>query len=447
MSPTSTKDTRALEKQLRGLVGKPRPDRLTIKVGPGVEARVDTTGVVTFSLRYSVKGTTTQRRVHLGTYTGQLGDPNSMTPADALAVAHTLRSQARNATDVALEAQRAASGNNAPETVSDLCDRFLRDHKGALGANHEYAIRRDVENTIKVAKIGSIALGSVRIADVRKADLTALLRREFGRRVSEGLHAASSIASVRATLRSIFGYAEDNAWLPANPAAGLKSPPGAVLTERDRVLSPVELADLWRLLTSPGRGSNTPAKELKRAALLVIMLTGSRSSEVLNRRRKDFDLNAATMTIRDGKTTASNRTVPLSPVALQTINDILGGIPTQGDALLFPAIGKGKALTSRMLAKEVALIATALGHDKPDIWGAHDLRRSCVSWMEGSGVDTQVVRKLVGHVGQDVHSKVYDRSTRLEDQRAAVLAYERHVSGLAQPKGGNVISITKGTTA
>lgn len=42
-------DLRTLERQLRTLAGKPRPERLTLKVGPGVEARVDTSGLVSLA--------------------------------------------------------------------------------------------------------------------------------------------------------------------------------------------------------------------------------------------------------------------------------------------------------------------------------------------------------------------------------------------------------------
>jgi integrase len=441
-------DLRTIERQLRSHAGKPRPERLTIKVGPGVEARVDTAGIVSYSLRYKLNGSSTQRRVHLGTFTGNPADKGSLTPAAALAKAQALRAQARDGADVALDVQRTASGDDAPTTVAELCDRFLADHKGSLGVQHESAIRRDAENSIKPAKIGSIALGSIRIADIRKADLAALLRREYSRRTAAGLHGAASIASIRASLRSVFGYAEESGWLPANPAAGLRSPAGAKLTERERTLTDTELADLWRLLTSPGRGASTDGQRLKRDALLVILLTGTRASEVLNRQRRDFDLENSTMTITNGKTDSSNRTIPLSPVALAVVKDVLTATLSGPNTCPFPSPGPkqgGKAMTASALAKEVKIIAKSLGHTQPVIWTAHDLRRTLISWMEGpGGVSTEVVRRLVGHAAKDVHSRVYSRDPRMEDMRKAVLAYERHVAALAAPKDSNVIPINQG---
>ena len=248
----------------------------------------------------------------------------------------------------------------------------------------------------------------------------------------------------------VFGHAEDQGWLNGNPAGGLKAPAGAILTERDRVLTPAELAAFWRLLTSPRRGSPTESQLLKRRALILLLLTGARASEVLNRCRKHFDLNASTMTITDGKTSASNRTIPLSPVALQTVKEVLAATPAEGDALLFPTPGAkraGQPITSDGLANEVSAIVEALGHTQPEPWTAHDTRRTIISWMEGSGVDTEVVRRLVGHVGRDVHEKVYSRNPRLDEQRKAVNAYEAYVSSLAVPAGGNVVSITKENTA
>lgn len=435
-------DLRTVERQLRSLVGKTHPKRITVKVGAGVEARVDQTGLATYSLRYTPKGSTVQRRVALGTYTGIPGDKTSLTPVQAVAAAQALRAQVKGGMDPAVELQRG----EAPATVADLCNTYIADKMPHVGAALAKAQRRDIE-VIKSAKVGSLGLGSLRITDVRKSDLAAFLQREYAQRTKEGLHAAASIASIRSTLRMVFGHGEDQGWLNANPASGLKAPAGAVLTERDRVLTPAELGGLWAFLTAPKASAKTDGQHTKRQALLIIMLTGSRASEVLNRRRRDFDLNAATMTISDGKTAASNRTVPLSPVALQTVKDVLGGIPADADALLFPTPGHkraGQPITSDALANEVTQIVTALGHTQPEPWTCHDLRRSFTSHLEGSGIHTEIVRRLVGHVGRDVHSRVYDRSERLEDMRDAVLAFERHVSGLGAPQGGNVVSITKG---
>lgn len=431
-------DLRTTERQLRALVGKPRTAPLDIRIGTGVEARVDRSGVIAFTLRYKVPGGG-QRRVALGVYTGKPADPSSLTPAAAVAKAQGLRAQVRSGMDPALEAQRG----EAPATVDALLDRYLADRVPHLGASLAKAQKRDIE-VIRAAKIGSLALASVRIADVRKSDLAAFLRREYDQRVKEGLHGAATIASLRSTMRMVFGHAEDQGWLNGNPASGLKAPAGAILTERDRVLTPGESGDLWRFLTAPGCSAKTPGQERKRRALTIIMLTGCRASEVLNRKRGDFDLEASTMTIRDGKTAASNRTVPLSPVALNAVKEVLALIPADPDALLFPTPGArraGQPITSDCLANEVSAIVEALGHTQPEPWTCHDLRRSIVTWMEGDGVDTAVVRRIVGHVAGDVHSRTYDRSTRMEDMRAAVLAYERHVSSLAAPRGGNVVSI------
>lgn len=440
-------DLRTVERQLRSLVGKTHPKRITLKVGAGVEVRIDQSGLATYSLRYTPKGSTGQRRVALGTYSGNAADTSSLTPAAAIAKAQALRAQVKSGADPAVGLQRGS----APSVMADLCDRYAADKLPHVGAALAKAQRRDLA-VIKSAKVGSLALGSIRITDVRKSDLAAFLQREYTQRTKEGLHAAASIASIRSTLRMVFGHAEDQGWLPANPAVGLKAPAGAVLTERDRVLTPAELGDLWAFLTAPNASAKTDAQKLKRQALVIIMLTGSRASEALNRRRKDFDLSAATMTITGAKTAASNRTVPLSPAALQTARDVLAATPADPDALLFPTPGYKRAglpITSDAFANEVALITKALGHTQPEPWTAHDLRRTLVSWMEGpGGIHTETVRRLVGHVGQDVHQRVYSKDPRMEEQRAAVCAYERHVSGLAQPKGGNIVNLTpKGATA
>ena len=144
------------------------------------------------------------------------------------------------------------------------------------------------------------------------------------------------------------------------------------------------------------------------------------------------------MRITDGKTDNSNRTVPLPPTALAVIREVVSVTPAAPTACLFPSPGplhRGEPITPSTFAKEVSNIVKDLGHTQPTTWTAHDLRRTFISYLEGSSVSSDVVRRLVGHSAGDIHSRVYDRSERLEEMRAAVLKFEAHVAAVRAPKG------------
>jgi integrase len=65
-------------------------------------------------------------------------------------------------------------------------------------------------------------------------------------------------------------------------------------------------------------------------------------------------------------------------------------------------------------------------------WTLHDLRRTFASDLASLGVRIEVIEKLLNHVSGSFAgvAGIYQRHTYLEEMRAAVAAWERHIDGV-----------------
>ena len=123
------------------------------------------------------------------------------------------------------------------------------------------------------------------------------------------------------------------------------------------------------------------------AAIRLLMLTGCRSSEILNLRWDDVDRTAGELRLRDTKT--GPRMVPMTAAAL----DVLDAIPrSPGIPWVIPA-QKGRGRLSSLYHYWRPIRARA-GLDDVRI---HDLRHSYASRALALGEGLPVIGRLLGH--------------------------------------------------
>lgn len=122
----------------------------------GLEFRVRD-GRRAFYFYYRVRGTGQRRRPKIGDFPG-------MTLQEARQIAREWLGDVSRGKDPS--GQRAAL--RAYETVSDLCDRYLKDHAAKRSARHDAG---------RVANIIKPAWGTKRVTEVTKADVLALKRK------------------------------------------------------------------------------------------------------------------------------------------------------------------------------------------------------------------------------------------------------------------------------
>jgi integrase len=363
---------------------------------PGFYLVLQPSGHKSYAVRYRHAGRT--RKLTLGT-----------TAVLPLALA---RERAREALqtiaagrDPAIERKQARAGER--DLVSHVVDRFIERHvranlrpRSAQGAEH--MLRRYVLP----------ALGSRRVQDISRRDIIALLDGI----VDDGKPVTAN--RTLATLSKLFAWAVERSIIEVSPCVGVKRP--AVETSRERVLSDQELAVIWQAADRLGYPVG--------AFLRLLILTGQRRSEVAGIRR--CEINGALWTIpAERSKNGRAHEVPL-PATAQAL---LAEAPRiVGNDHVFT--GRGKAPFSAFTAAkaEIYELAPIAG------WTFHDLRRTLASGMARLGQPVHVIEAVLNHRSGTISgvAAIYNRHQYLEEKRAALEEWGKHVLALAERANG-----------
>lgn len=159
------------------------------------------------------------------------------------------------------------------------------------------------------------ALATTEMQDIKRFQVQAFVRAMTG----EGVKGAT-VGLERALLRRLFNYARTT-WnwhsLRDNPAASLKMP--KIDNERTRILSQDEQERLSVALRDCRNPQVAPA-------VVLLLETAMRSSEPLEHARwRDVNWEGHFITLSDSK--SGGRKVPLSPEAIQALQDLKPGEP------------------------------------------------------------------------------------------------------------------------
>jgi integrase len=76
-------------------------------------------------------------------------------------------------------------------------------------------------------------------------------------------------------------------------------------------------------------------------------------------------------------------------------------------------------------------------------WTLHDLRRTAATGMAQLNIAPHVVDKVLNHVSGTIRgvAAVYNRFEYMEERRAALEAWGRHVGNLISPVPGKVVAL------
>ncbi len=165
-----------------------------------------------------------------------------------------------------------------------------------------------------------------------------------------------------------------------NPVRAVQSKP--VNNARQRYVTAEEAS---RLIEAAKSSRNPHLASI----ISLLLLTGTRVSELLSARWANVNETARTLFIPTSKTGRS-RYVPLAQAAV----DVVAGLPHPNEAVfLFPSPqDPAKHLTSIKHGWQTARDAAGLAELR-----IHDLRHSAASFMVNSGVDLFAVGKVLGH--------------------------------------------------
>jgi integrase len=371
---------------------RPKAARYEIWEGGGFGIRISPRGAKAWVWVYHFAGR--PRRMTLGTYP-------AMGLADArikLADARKLLERGIDPGDREVEARKA---ERAAETVAELVEAYLekwvRPRKRSA-AEDERILRKDVIP----------AWGRRKAQDIARRDVIVLLDAIVDR--------GSPIAANRtlAVIRRMFGWALSRDLVTASPCAAVRAP--AKESRRDRVLSPDEIARLWRALDAPETTVSLPI----RLALKLQLATAQRKGEVINAEWRDFDLAESIWTIPGDKAkNGMQHRVPLSPLA----RAVLDAIPEPHSGWVFRSPKNGGPVGGQSVDHAMRKNRDALGTGDAT---PRDLRRTAASHMTSIGISRLVVSKVLNHAEPGV-TAVYDRHSYDFEKRAALDAWGRRL--------------------
>ena len=264
-------------------------------------------------------------------------------------------------------------------TVADCAERFLEEYAAARYKPATLAWTRTMVRRYIVPELGKLALETV-----ERSQVMALHHR---------LYASPSTANmVVRTLSLMYRLAEGWGLVPegCNPCRSVAKYPQR---KRERFLTDEEFVRLGKVLDEAvARGGVSPSAV---AALRLLMLTGSRKSEILTLRWEHVVLEAGELRLPDSKTGA--RVVPLSPSAVK----VLAALPRSPDTpWVIPGRKPGTHLRALADAWEVIRARAALEGVR-----IHDLRHSFASRALALGESLPVIGKLLGHSQMETTSR------------------------------------------
>jgi integrase len=352
----------------------------------GFGVRLTEAGTVTFVLDYYFRGK--KRRYRIGRHPEYTAD-------DARKEAMALKVDITNGHDPLAERHEWKSD----PTLASLADSWLKD---AEGRKRESSLRDDRR---MLTKIILPEIGERRLDEITEKQIVKL---------HESLRSTPYQGNrCLALVSSIFNYGIEQKLIDSNPAKGIKK---FKENKRERWLTVEELQKFREALD---KYKNQSAANVVR----LLILTGSRASEVLKARWEEFDLQRGLWT-KPSHHTKQNKVehVPLSAPALNLLESMSPENPT---GPLFPGTKRtGKNGTRTGGSARVALrrpwIAACraaglveeyfisgkrkdkdgnlvrLKRYRPTV-RVHDLRHNFASHLASNGVSLQVVGKLLGH--------------------------------------------------
>jgi integrase len=227
-------------------------------------------------------------------------------------------------------------------------------------------------------------------------------------------------ATVRANrtltrLRAFFNWAIEKGRLTASPIARMKLPTQE--RARDRVLIDDELRWLWRACEAVGWPFGPLCK--------LLLLTGQRRDEVATMTWPDIDIEGRLWTIPRHKVKNDRaHAVQLSNAALAVLRSL-------------PRVGNGLIFTTTI---ETPVSGFSRAKRRLD---AAMLEAKC-SAPARLGFPPHVVEKVLNHASGTIRgvAAVYNRFAYLEERRAALETWGRHVTGLVVPaRQTNVVAL------
>ena len=405
-----------------GLAAKPPEGRIEVwdQKTPGLCLRVGPTGIGTWSFRYRPKAGSGYQRVTLG----RLAD---LTLADARERAARHRVSVADGGDPQREMKARKSAADSILTFDALADRYVEEYAKVTKTswqNDQGYLRRPRE-----------AWGKRAAASITRRDAIILL---------DSIKKTAPISANRTqtVLVTLFNWAVEDAILELNPIAGLKK--RAKEVAKDRVLTDRELRVVWQALDRTAGVGLDVAEALK-----FLLLTGQRPGEVagvVQAELHELDQSGEARWEIPAERMKGRRlhVVPLPSSALKVLQAAIERRKLDGDGrrvfasrfvsrdnLARHSLSQGlKRLIAGLEPGDEDAEAVASLQENPPT--PHDFRRTVGTGLARLKVPREDRKAVLAHIEDDVHARHYDRYARLDEKRAALEAWDKHVASVVK---------------
>ena len=439
---------------------------------PGFGLRITKDGTKTFIFQYR-RGAAV-RRLRLGRY-------GELTPAQARRLAEEARGRvaaggdpaAERAAVLAAEAEAAKARRRQVAadalTFAKLVDRWETEW---LARRCRPSYQREASRALRVtlAGLASHPAAKIDVPTVRRAldalvgparrkpgppgkprpneAAKALPSREKEASAPPAIHGETNARRVRSYGAAMYGWAIKEELLTFNPFAAVRRK--GKDASRDRVLTDVEIGEVWRAAGALG----WPWGSYYR----FLLLTLQRQGETAGLRWAELAQDLALWELPGEKTkNGKPHLVHLAEPARAILRAAprLAGSPlvfTTTGATPISGFGNAKERLDAKIIEERAKRAAAAGDGRAPAplvpWVAHDFRRSGVTALARKGVRWEVADRLLNHVQGAIQgvAAVYQRHDFLAEREAALATWAAHVLAQGEPAepASNVVTLRPG---
>lgn len=408
--------------KLRALLTNPPAERQELKDGlvDGLTVRVGPRGKPTWTYRFRVRGAggTTARgtqlngaryhRISLGTY-----------PAVSIKAARARASAYADAIERGENPLDALEDNavDRRDTVAALIDDYVT-HAEQQGMRSSKNARWVLDRHMR-SRWGELPAGAIKERDARK--FVADVRKGNAADQEEGKLRNGAAAELRKWGSMLFEWGRQSGRVRSNPFREVPAPKLAV---RQRFLAMEEARAVW-----------AACEELPypwREAIKLLMLTGSRESEICGAQRTEFDAQAGTLLIPpDRYKSERSFLIPLSAES----KAIIETLPRFNDGNFMLSTTNGRKPIAGVARKTLNLLhgkaEKILGRPMAR-FALHDLRRTVRTHLPRLGVSEVVAELVLGHALKGLQARYNVYSYEVEKRHAL----ERWATELLLPQSG-----------
>ena len=244
-------------------------------------------------------------------------------------------------------------------------------------------------------------------------------------------HGSIVAARARAALSTFFVWAMQMGLVEHNPIIGTIKPKEG--KPRERVLSDLELASIWRACKDDDYGR----------IIRLLILLGTRRQEIGGLAFSELDLDASQPSWTLPASRSKNGRAHTLPLLAMAVN-IIKSVPRMVNRDQHFGTRSGAGFTAWDREKQGLDARSGVAN-----WTPHDIRRSVATKMADIGIMPHVVEEILAHTSGHKRgvAGIYNRSSYEREVRAALALWEDHVRTIVEGGERKIIPYAPATAS